>query len=393
MACYYRFGAYPTTAESNQIKFKANPNALPFCLANAQVLRVCCGRLLVGNWGVVYIYVVGGRETSSTAEYFLLKKIILGKKTMKRFFPLLLILSSSFLAMAQKPEPYLDEKTNKYGYKDESGKIVIKPLYDIAYEFTDGKYAEVNIGADYEKNKGGKWGIIDTKGKLVHPVKYDNAKCLGYNLFALNIGHRFSNMDATPSGKFAIFNAAGKALTPFIYSGFLTAVRFNEGYAPLETWDGKKQRYGLLDSTGKVAVPAKYDEVGNFREGMCKLTLNGKSGFIDKTVKLVIPMKYEEANIFSEGLAAVKLNGKYGFINPKGQEVISFEYEDANYFEEGYAAVKKNGKWGIINNKNKLIVDFIYDGISWIKNDANEIRVKKDNKYINVDRQGNEIKN
>ncbi len=312
---------------------------------------------------------------------------------MIRVLSILVLSFLSIVASAQIPQPFQDEKTNKYGYKDENGKVVIKPVYDIAYEFTDGKYAEVNIGADYARNKGGKWGIIDTKGKLVHPVKYDNAKCLGYNLFALNIGHKFSNMDASPSGKFAIFNAAGKALTPFAYSGFLIAVRFEEGYAPLETWDGKKQRYGLLDSTGKVAVPAKYDEVGGFREGFCRLTLNGKSGFIDKKAKMVIPMKYEATKNFSEGLASVKLNGKWGFVDTKGKEVIGLEYEDANYFEEGYAAVKKNGKWGVINKENNVIIDFMYEEIIWIKNNANEIRIKKGNKYINVDRQGNELKN
>jgi len=164
---------------------------------------------------------------------------------MKRVALLVIASSCSLFTIAQKPEPFQDEKTNKYGYKDENGKIIIKPVYAIAHEFSEGNYTTVNIGADYEFNKGGKWGIIDTKGKVIIPIKYDNAQCLGYNLFALNIGHKFSNMDASPSGKYAIFNAAGKALTPFVYSGFLTAVRFEEGYAPLETWDGKKQRYGF----------------------------------------------------------------------------------------------------------------------------------------------------
>lgn len=314
---------------------------------------------------------------------------------MQKFAALIALLIFPISMIAQAPQPFQDEKTGKYGYKDETGKIVIKPVYDIAYEFNNGKYAEVNIGADYEMNKGGKWGIIDTKGKLVIPVKYDAARCLGYNLFALNTGHKFSNMDATPSGKFAIFNAAGKALTPFIYSGFLTAVQFEEGFAPLETWDtrSKKQLYGLLDSTGKVAVPVKYDAVGRFSEGLCLLELKGKSGFIDKSLKQVIPLKYDAARYFSEGVAAVKLNGKWGFIDPKGAEVIKLQYEDAKYFEEGYAAVKQNGKWGVISRDGTQVVDFQFEEIVWIKKNAGEIRVKKGNKYINVDRLGNELKN
>ncbi len=313
---------------------------------------------------------------------------------MSRSVTLIAILCLFSAVQAQVPQPFEDEKTHKYGYKDESGKVVIKPVYDIAHEFSEGNYTTVNIGRDYDFNKGGKWGVIDTKGKVIIPVKYDNAQCLGYNLFAINIGHKFSNMDASPSGKFAIFNSAGKALTPFIYSGFLTAVRFEEGYAPLEIWDAKskKQKYGLLDSTGKVAVPAKYDEVGGFSEGRCLLGLNGKYGYIDKSVHPVIPMKFEGGYGFSEGMAAVKLNGKWGYIDPVGREMIGFQFEDAKGFSEGYAGVKKNGKWGVINKEGGQIVDFIFEDIVWIKKDANEIRIKKGNKWINVDRQGNELK-
>ena len=314
---------------------------------------------------------------------------------MLKFVTLSGLLLFGICVLAQVPQPFQDEKNSKYGYQDASGKVIIKPVYDIANEFTDGKFAEVNIGANYQMNKGGKWGIIDTKGKQIIPVKYDRAQCLGYNLFALNIGHKFSNMDASPSGKFAIFNAAGKALTPFIYSGFLIAVRFEEGYAPLEIWDAKlkKQQYGLLDSTGKVAVPARYDAVGGFREGLCLLAKNSKYGFIDKSVKQVIPMKFEDAKAFSEGLAAVKLNGKWGFIDSRGKELIALLYDDAKYFEEGFAAVNKGGKWGVINREGSQVVDFMYEDIIWIKNNANEIRVKKGNKYINLDRQGKELKN
>lgn len=313
---------------------------------------------------------------------------------MHKSVTLLALMAFGLSIFAQPPQPFEDEKTGKYGYKDASGKIVIKPVYDIAHEFTEGLYTTVNIGADYSANKGGKWGVIDSKGKIIIPLKYDNAHCLGYNLFAINTGHKFSNMDASPSGKFAIFNSAGKALTPFIYSGFLIAVRFEEGYAPLEIWDArsKKQKYGLLDSTGKVAVPAKYDVVGGFREGRCLLELNGKCGYIDKSVKQVIPLKYEAGRGFFEGLAPVQLNGKWGYIDPAGKEAIAFQYEDAKNFEEGYAAVKRNGKWGVINKEARQVVDFIYEDIVWIKKDAREIRVRKGNRYVNVDREGNELK-
>lgn len=57
------------------------------------------------------------------------------------------------------------EQKNKYGYADESGKIVIKPKYTRAYPFQNGKAKVSN---------GNKWGYIDENGKAVIPIVYDN---------------------------------------------------------------------------------------------------------------------------------------------------------------------------------------------------------------------------
>lgn len=60
---------------------------------------------------------------------------------------------------------YVTKEKNKYGYADESGKIVIKPQFTHAYPFENGK-AKVA--------KGDKWGYIDTAGKNVIKIEYDN---------------------------------------------------------------------------------------------------------------------------------------------------------------------------------------------------------------------------
>ena len=52
----------------------------------------------------------------------------------------------------------------KFGYIDKTGKLVIPPMYDEAYDFNEG-LAKVEIG--------GKAGFIDTTGKVVIPPQYD----------------------------------------------------------------------------------------------------------------------------------------------------------------------------------------------------------------------------
>jgi hypothetical protein len=67
---------------------------------------------------------------------------------------------------------------------------------------------------------------------------------------------------------------------------------------------------------------------------------------------MVVPAVYDEIGPFSEGLAPVEVNGKWGFIDTKGNMVIPAVYDSAGSFSEGLAQVKVNGKWGYIDKRN-----------------------------------------
>ncbi|MEZ4892544.1 MAG: WG repeat-containing protein [Saprospiraceae bacterium] len=65
--------------------------------------------------------------------------------------------------------------------------------------------------------------------------------------------------------------------------------------------------------------------------GSCKRLL----GFIDTTGKVVIPPKFLNAGDFSEGFAPVRIGGRYGYINTKGKLQIKAKYEYAESFLDG----------------------------------------------------------
>ncbi len=83
---------------------------------------------------------------------------------------LTLALLSYLISHGQNLAPKLIETISgqKYGYVNSSNKVVIKPIYDEAFEFIDG-YAPVVIN----KNM----GLIDSTGTEVVPLKY---KYIGY---------------------------------------------------------------------------------------------------------------------------------------------------------------------------------------------------------------------
>jgi hypothetical protein len=204
---------------------------------------------------------------------------------MKRLDLIFLYLMFTLICLAQDdtvPYPYFSEglasvsdSIGKYGFIDETGKIIIPFKYDFAFSFDNG-FAEVCI----RENESYRCGMINKKGEEVVPLKYDD------------IGGVF-------------------------FEG-LVSVKLND-------------KYGFVDTMGVEVIPLKYDLTVVFNEGLAPVKLNGKSGFINKKGKIIIPLMYDEADFFQEGLAPVKFNGKWGFINKKGKIIIPFKYDGVNW--------------------------------------------------------------
>ena len=79
----------------------------------------------------------------------------------------------------------------------------------------------------------------------------------------------------------------------------------------------------------------------------------------------VIPAGFENIQSFSEGLAAVLVDGHYGFIDKTGQMVIEPQFIDVHDFTEGLAAVRvfKDGEhlWGFIDRTGKMVIEPQWD--------------------------------
>lgn len=71
--------------------------------------------------------------------------------------------------------PFRDSITHKYGFKNEKGREVVAPVYDMVYLFSENR-AAVNKGATVrmENAGGGKWGFIDLSGNEVIPLQYSS---------------------------------------------------------------------------------------------------------------------------------------------------------------------------------------------------------------------------
>ena len=97
-------------------------------------------------------------------------------------------------------------------------------------------------------------------------------------------------------------------------------------------------KWGFIDVRGRVVIPAIYQKVGDFSQGLAPVQekTDGLWGFIDQTGQMVIAPRFNTAGLFSNGLAEVSFDEKIvrlsenavsqesvkiGYINRKGQVV------------------------------------------------------------------------
>lgn len=230
----------------------------------------------------------------------------------------------------------------KKGYMDKSGRIVIAPVYDDASAF-NGNYAGIKSGEKY--------GVINNAGQIVVPAIYDGP-------YIAYIGE--DRIQANLNGKWGLIDTLGRMIVApqydFVYS-------FSEGLCKVK----KDDKNYFIDRDGKTVLSVPLKSESEFKMN-CLAAADGgdRWGFLDKSGKWDIAPGYEEARSFDEetGLAPVKKNGKWGFVDRKGKMVINPRFDDAGSFENGLSYVVLNGVGtGLINKKGEYVVKPQYSSV------------------------------
>ncbi|MGB3007295.1 MAG: WG repeat-containing protein, partial [Chitinophagaceae bacterium] len=188
-----------------------------------------------------------------------------------------------------------------------------------------------------------------------------------------------------PLGKAGFKNELNEIVFEAVYSThYVTWVR---GFAAL----GKDNKWGFIDTTGKIVVPFIYEESKDFRDGFAAVKKDGKWGFINTLGDVVIPFYYGDARYFSEGYAAVASarEGEWGFIDITNTLKIDHRYEYAFDFSEGAAAVEIKGQWGYINKEGNYLFTEKFEKAGFFKNGKAE--VKKDGVEYVIDKTGKRV--
>ncbi len=137
------------------------------------------------------------------------------------------------------------------------------------------------------------------------------------------------------------------------------------------------EKWGIIDSEGKIIIPAEYDEmiiIPNKTEAvfLCTYDVN----YEDNTYKTKV-LNAKNKEIFTEF--------------EKVEPIYNYDKNNNLWYEANVLKVQKNGKYGLVNFNGKQILDCNYDEIESLKDTENSIIIKQGENVGLVDTTGNII--
>lgn len=277
-------------------------------------------------------------------------------------------------------ELYPVKKGGKYGFIDHTGKMVIEPAYTGAYRFVEGLALVLN-----DKKR---FGFIDRQGKVVIDFKYTGVQPFSEGLATVWIGQDASVIDKTGKAIIESKETKFRSISKFV-NGVASASVFREvrqiravdsGYIDttgkflvVPQFDGASpmvdglgavrrvgQRWSFINIKGETVLPPKYEQAGQFSEGLAPVQTDAggqfRWGYIDKTGNIAITPRFSQARFFNDGMAGVQINmGKFGYINRTGDLVIKDQYDNVDQFIDGIAMVEVGTKMGYIDKTGKYL--------------------------------------
>ena len=307
----------------------------------------------------------------------------------------------------------------KFGYIDAKGRVVVRPQFDQVSSFSEGLAAVLVAG---------KWGYINRNGKMVIEPTFEECNPISERLAAVYIGgcgfgyidhsgkavikpsRRFSScarfsegMAAVAFGRdasgepcnFGYISRSGKlAIQPGFacagdFSNGLALVADRKGWALIDRsgttvsrirrgipYPAEKiseglisarigDRYGYINTSGKIAVKPQYDETQDFHQGRAAVQMGGNGhlsegwGYIDKNGRIIVAPRFVSGDSFSDELASVRVEGSldYGYIDREGKMAIPARFREANPFSGGFALVRiGTWNWSYIDKHGKVVI-------------------------------------
>ncbi|MGB1507445.1 MAG: WG repeat-containing protein [Crocinitomicaceae bacterium] len=229
--------------------------------------------------------------------------------------------------------PFSDS-SGLFGYTDSIGKWLINPTYDDAGFFYNGI-------AGVEQN--GKLGLINKKNEQIVSFIFDEIET-DKELFVVSSNDHLG-----------IINRNGDFIFDTIFEDISI---LDEGFICAQ----KDSLYAFYDRNGKPLTQEVYDDVLNFKNGVCPVSINGQRGLINKEMKLLIPCMYEGIYIYSDStFITINKDDLRQLRNANGKLINDSLFQEIHSLVNGFAICIKDNRIGYLNHKGVQIIDNMYE--------------------------------
>jgi hypothetical protein len=212
---------------------------------------------------------------------------------------------------------YTPPESDKTGFADRNGKMILPPIWDFAFGFGDGAIAPVELE--------GKWGFIDRSGKVVADPVYDFAGPPYLGSATVTLNEVDSEVD----------NITGQLLPKLTTADGYIVDKFNVyglAYAYKELTP-TKAKYGMVDKSMRWIAPPIYDYLYVDDDGLqYPAKLKGKAGYIDRQGQFTANPNYTHSGGFDGTEFAIASKGrKDGLIDRQGNWVLPPKFKALGY--------------------------------------------------------------
>jgi len=326
-------------------------------------------------------------------------------------------------------------QNRKAGYIDNRGQVVIPPTWQHwGYEpefhngllYLDGQYVNATgkvvidgvSGTDFSEGlaavarKGETlWGYIDATGQFAISPRFGWGADSSVSSFSDGLARIETNGKSGFIDHSAVF---------VIKPQFLEASDFSDGRARVVAEgpcaylphtpcanvrvlgaDARGEvpecKFAFIDKTGRIISPLRFDDAGDFSEGLAAVKIGALWGYLDKSGQLVIPAQFQYAGAFSSGRAPVAVDeeGAFGYIDEHGNIAIDPRFDEAESFSDGLAVVSDKGEryWYIDPHGRKAIAEDFATASPFFKGLAQVELISNDdvNRYAYIDHAGRHL--
>ena len=220
----------------------------------------------------------------------------------------------------------------RQGLIDRNGQMVISPAYGAIALKDDGTVDVRDIDS---------WSVLDGENKLLTRYEADAIKPLSENHYAIYSG-----------GKARLTDNAFKPLHDAYFSSLTI---FQRGLALFRNGG----RTGVIDSAGKVFIPADYQQI-IIDENAFRACLDGGHKnrwlILDMNGKPITEKHYQNIAPFNGKYYPVRNRDYWGAVDARGKEIIACVHDSLLQQKGNRAVVKFKGQYGIISLDERWLV-------------------------------------